>query len=54
MVDIFVNGELAIFAICTADVDGDYTIRLWASLQNSSMKKDGQNEKEKVDEVWDF
>jgi hypothetical protein len=31
-VDFIINGKLAVFAVCSADNDDDYTIRLWAPI----------------------
>jgi hypothetical protein len=32
--DFVVNGKLAAFAVCSADNTNDYTIRLWAPIEN--------------------
>ena len=38
MVDFYVDGELSIIAICSANMDNnDYTIRLWAPLETSKV-----------------
>lgn len=43
MVDFTVNGVLSIFAICSADANDDYTIRLWAPLEAEEAADDGRS-----------